>query len=330
MNTQFVVEKSRQLCAELLSDGTCNIRKAFILGQISSKEPSAYEILGFREEIISRANLVDLGLDKSIDVCGTGGDGKDSFNISTCSAFVTASVGIKVVKHGNSASSSSYGSSDILGALGVKLLADKDYLKKQLDTSNICFLHAPLFHPCLKTLALVRKELKVKTIFNMLGPLLNPTGVSHQVAGVSSAILFRNYQFVLKELGKKFSVLRSRDGYDEISLTDSFYIATNTTSKFYDINTLRIDGKVLRVDSRSISSKKSSEESKMLAESILKGEALDHYINVVAINSGAAISISAGVSLEDGFMLAKESIKKGKPFQVLERLRECQEVANVN
>ncbi len=318
----MVNSAGKEICRELLDENLSLTKKAYILGQLSLREPTASEVFAFREEIYSRATLLDLGKQKNLtDICGTGGDGKDSFNISTCAAFVLASLGIKVAKHGNAASTSTHGSSDILNALGVSLTSSKDIISKQLEETNLSFLHAPLFHPCLKVLAPLRRELKVKTIFNMLGPLLNPASINYNIAGVSSYSLYKTYRVVLNQLEKNFLVLYSRDGYDEISLTDHFYIGSKTSDRYYDINNFKIDGKSLRLDPKEISSKKTPEESVTLVESILKGEASSQCINVVAINVGAAISLVQEVSLEEGFMVAKKQLLSGSAFNILEKLR---------
>ncbi len=182
------------------------------------------ELAGFQQAMIDLCIKVDLEDMPTIDVCGTGGDGKDTFNISTLSAFVLAGADIKVSKHGNHGVSSLAGSSTVLEYLGVKFTNDLSTLHRSLERSNVCFMHAPLFHPAMKNVAPIRKELGVKTFFNMLGPMVNPATPTHQLVGVFSLELGRLYYYLYQQKNKQkvknFIILHSVDGYDEISLTN--------------------------------------------------------------------------------------------------------------
>lgn len=186
------------------------------------------EFQGFREALMDLCVKVDLGGVDTIDVCGTGGDGKNTFNVSTLTAFVLAGAGYKVSKHGNYGVSSVSGSSDVLNFLGYKFTTDNDVLNRQLDAANICFLHAPLFHPSLKNVGPVRRQLKLKTFFNMLGPLVNPAQPKYQLAGVFNLELARLYKYVFQKMpDKRFAIVYSLDGFDEVSLTSDFILMMN-------------------------------------------------------------------------------------------------------
>jgi len=191
---------------------------------------SVEELSGFRQALLELCLPVDLEGVESIDVCGTGGDGKNTFNISTLSAFVIAGAGYKVSKHGNYGVSSVCGSSNVLQHLGCNFTKDSDILKKQLDKAGICFFHAPLFHPALKSVGPIRKNLGVKTFFNYLGPLVNPARPTHQLVGVFNLKVQKLYQFILENTTTKYSIVHALDGYDEVSLTGDVKVVQNQKS----------------------------------------------------------------------------------------------------
>ncbi len=189
------------------------------------------ELEGFRDALLDLCLKVDFGAVESIDMCGTGGDGKNTFNISTISSFVVAGAGYTVTKHGNYGVSSISGSSSVLEYLGCKFTNDEGQLKKQLDKANYCYLHAPLFHPALRIVGPTRRDLGVKTFFNMLGPLVNPVQPTHQSVGVFSLKLSRLYKFLFENSAKKYSIIYDLDGYDEVSLTGDFKITSHDIEK---------------------------------------------------------------------------------------------------
>jgi len=189
---------------------------------------SVEELTGFRNALLDLCLKVDLSDFNTIDVCGTGGDGKDTFNISTLSAFVIAGAGYKVAKHGNYGVSSSCGSSNVLEHLGYQFTNDESILKTQLEEANFCMMHAPLFHPAMKNVAPIRKELGIKTFFNLLGPLVNPSNPQNQLVGVFNLEIARIYNYLLQSSDKKYTILHSLDGYDEISLTGKFKAISNS------------------------------------------------------------------------------------------------------
>lgn len=195
---------------------------------------SVDELAGFRDALLDLCIKVDFGGLPIIDLCGTGGDGKNTFNISTLASFVVSGAGYHVAKHGNYGVSSISGSSNVLEHFGFKFTNDTDILKRQMDAANIAFLHAPLFHPALKSVGPIRRELGVKTFFNMLGPLVNPAQPQHQSVGVFSIKLARLYQFLHENSHKKYAIIHGTDGYDEVSLTGAVKLITNQAEQLVD------------------------------------------------------------------------------------------------
>jgi anthranilate phosphoribosyltransferase len=191
------------------------------------------ELLGFRDALLSLCVKVDLGNHSVIDIVGTGGDGKNTFNISTLACFIAAGAGEKVAKHGNYGASSISGSSNVMEQLGYVFTNQSDQLRKELAAANICFLHAPLFHPALKVVGPIRRNLGVRTFFNMLGPLVNPAAPATQLIGVYSLEMTRIYNYVLQQTGKPFTIIHSLDGYDEVSLTNDTKVITAAGERMY-------------------------------------------------------------------------------------------------
>ena len=223
--TDLNLEESRNYILKIGS-GEINPAQiaAFLMG-IQQKDIAVEELKGFREGMLELAIGIDLTEFDAMDVCGTGGDGKDTFNISTTSAFVVAGAGQNVAKHGNHGVSSLVGSSTVLEHLGVKFTNDADYLRSKIEKAGICYLHAPLFHPAMRFVGPIRKELGIKTFFNILGPLMNPAKVQKQLSGVFDQKTFELYKNLFLSSGTKFGVLHALDGYDEVSLTGDFRFA---------------------------------------------------------------------------------------------------------
>lgn len=276
------------------------------------------ELKGFKDALIELCIKVDLKEFDTIDLCGTGGDGKDTFNISTLASFVTAGSGCKVAKHGNYGVSSGCGSSNVLESLGIKFTNDYDILKKAIDKSGICFLHAPLFHPAMKNVAPIRKELGMKTFFNMLGPLVNPSMPMKQIVGVFNLELARIYNYLLQKTDKKYSIIYSLDGYDEISLTNDTKIYSNNSEKNFSSKEFGLEDIKPDEIKGGIDIPKSSE----IFMNVLNGNGSDSQNNVVCANAGLAISTSRGISLSEGFEAAKESLKSGKALNSFDKLKE--------
>lgn len=273
------------------------------------------ELMGFRDALLELCIKVDLEGMESIDIVGTGGDGKDTFNISTLSCFLVAGAGYKVSKHGNYGSSSVSGSSNTLERLGYQFTNDIDMLKRQLDKSNICFFHAPKFHPAMKSVAGVRKQLGVRTFFNLLGPLVNPCTPSHQLLGTSSLEISRLYHYVMQESEKQFSIVHALDGYDEISLTGKFDIRNNHGHQVLQASDL---GKT-QLQANQLQGGESQEEAVQIFRNILEGKGTTAQVDVVTANAGMAIkTIKPQQSIEDCIQEAKEALVSKKALKVLQ------------
>ena len=263
------------------------------------------ELNGFRKALIELSLKIDLKEFDPIDLCGTGGDEKDTFNISTLASFVTAGSGAKVAKHGNYGVSSSCGSSNVLEYLDLKFNNDSDKIRKAVDKANICFLHAPLFHPAMKNVAPVRKELGLKTFFNMLGPMVNPSMPEKQVVGVYNLELARIYNYLYQTTDINYNIIHSIDGYDEISLTNG----TKVYSRESEFILGSEDFNLKNIDSKNIIGGKDIKSSSKIFIDVLNGKGSTDQENVVCANASLAIAISKDVSIIEAFNQAKESIK---------------------
>ena len=275
------------------------------------------ELAGFREALLEMCISIDLSNYNTIDLCGTGGDGKDTFNISTLASFVTAGAGVNVAKHGNYGVSSISGSSNVMEILGVKFSNDNAYLEKCIDQAGICILHAPLFHPAMKNVGPIRKELAVKTFFNMLGPMVNPSFPQNQLVGVFNLELARMYSYLYQNTTTNFTVLHSLDGYDEISLTGNTKIISNTKEGMLQPD----DFGVSILTQKEIQGGTTIEESAKLFMNIIEGKGTDAQNNVVCANSGMAIATVNSLSPIQGFEIAKESLLSGKALLALNKLQ---------
>lgn len=276
------------------------------------------ELAGFREALLELCIRVDLSAYNTIDLCGTGGDGKDTFNISTLASFIAAGAGIKVAKHGNYGVSSISGSSNVMEKLGVKFSNDNDFIEKCIDKTGICILHAPLFHPAMKNVGPIRKELAVKTFFNMLGPMVNPSFPKNQLVGVFNLELARMYAYLYQNTPINFTILHSLDGYDEVSLTGSTKIITSTME-----GTLNPSDFGVRLLAQSeIEGGKTIEESAGMFMDIISGKGNEAQNNVVCANAGIAIATVTKCTPLEGFELAKESLLSGKGLLSLNKLQD--------
>jgi anthranilate phosphoribosyltransferase len=275
------------------------------------------ELEGFRDALLELCLAIDLSAYNPIDLCGTGGDGKDTFNISTLASFVTAGAGIKVTKHGNYGVSSTCGSSNVMEFLGIKFSSDVNFLEKSIEEAGICVLHAPLFHPAMKNVAPIRKELGVKTFFNMLGPMVNPAFPKNQIVGVFNLELARMYGYLYQNTDKKFTVLHALDGYDEISLTGNTKTISNNSEGMLKPS----DFGVKAVTTADIAGGESINESAQIFLNILQGKGTEAQNNVVCANAGIAIATVDNLSPIAGFEKAKESLLSGKALVSLKKLQ---------
>jgi anthranilate phosphoribosyltransferase len=279
---------------------------------------SIEELSGFREALLDLCIRIDLSAYNTIDLCGTGGDGKDTFNISTLASFVAAGAGIKVAKHGNYGVSSISGSSNVMEKMGIKFTNDADFLEKCIDKAGICVLHAPLFHPAMKNVGPIRKELAVKTFFNMLGPMVNPSFPNNQLVGVFNLELARMYAYLYQNTNVNFTILHSLDGYDEVSLTGPTKIITSTMEGMLNPSDFGI-----RILAQSeIEGGKTIEESAEIFTNIISGKGTEAQNNVVCANAAMAIATVTKCTPQDGFELAKESLFSGKAHGVIKKLKD--------
>ena len=288
------------------------ILTAFLIRPISIEE-----LRGFREALIELAIRVSLNDGYGIDLCGTGGDGKNTFNISTLSSFVVAASGYPVIKHGNYGATSLSGSSNIMEYLGYKFSNKEDKLQEELSKTGICFLHAPLFHPALKVVGPVRKQLGIKSFFNMLGPLVNPANPHYQLTGVYSSEVGRVYSYFLQAENKKFTVLHSLDGYDEVSLTSPVKLFTNKGETLINFE----EKGFKKVNPKSISGGLTMDESAKIFLGVLKNMSTPEQHSVIVANSALAICcIDESKTLDDGLRISEETLISGKAFRLFKKL----------
>jgi anthranilate phosphoribosyltransferase len=275
------------------------------------------ELMGFRDALLSLAVKVNLGVDNAIDIVGTGGDGKDTFNISTLSCFIVAGAGQPVVKHGNYGASSISGSSNVMEQLGYKFKNEEAALAKEVKEAGICFLHAPLFHPALKTVGPLRRNMGVRTFFNMLGPIVNPAQPKFQLIGVYNLEMARIYNYVLQLLDKEFTIIHSLDGYDEISLTTDTKILSNTGES---IRTPYQLGKK-RVFAAELEGGNTVAEAAAIFKNIIEGKGTWSQNAVVLANAAMALHVTGKYENYDlAFQAAVNSLETGAANNCLQKL----------
>ena len=310
-------EQAREVLVGIAGGAYNNSQIASFLTVYMMRSISTEELEGFRDALLELCKAVDLGDYQPIDLCGTGGDGKNTFNISTLASFVTAGSGIPVAKHGNYGVSSRCGSSNVLEFLGVRFSDDRDFLRRSLDKAGICILHAPLFHPAMKNVAPIRRELGVKTFFNMLGPMVNPAFPRYQMVGVFSLELARIYGYLYQNTEKTYSILHALDGYDEISLTGKTKWISNQTE-----STLGPDDFGLQpLQAADIYGGDSIEEAASIFLHVLQGKGSDPQNEVVCANAGVAIATVKGCTPAEGYDIARESLLSGKALESLRNLQ---------
>lgn len=272
------------------------------------------ELAGFRDALIELCVPVDLSDFNTIDLCGTGGDGKETFNISTLSSLVVAGAGYKVAKHGNYGVSSVSGSSNVMEHMGYKFINDADKLKHQMDKAGFIFMHAPLFHPAMKTVGPIRRDLGMKTFFNLIGPLVNPSNPQNQIAGVFDLETVRLYTYLFQQTGKQFSVVYSLDGYDEISLTGDFKVVSNFDDLLLSPEKIGLP----RLKQEQLFGGNTVAEAASIFKTILEGEGTEAQNSTVFINAGLAIrTMHPTKSIEQCIEEAKSSLLGGKAKKVL-------------
>lgn len=275
------------------------------------------ELSGFRNALKELAIKVDLSAYNTIDIVGTGGDGKDTFNISTLTSFIVAGTGQKVAKHGNYSVSSQSGSSDMLESFGYNFTNDETILREHLEKANICFLHAPKFHPAMKAVGPTRKALALKTFFNILGPLVNPSSPKNQMLGTFNAEIARLYNYILQEEDINYGIVHALDGYDEISLTSSFKLFTKNGEQLIHPEDLGMK----RIQQSAIFGGNSVADAAKIFKTILDGNGTEAQNNVVLTNAAFALQIvDETKSFETAFSEAKDSLFGLKAKHTLEKL----------
>lgn len=274
------------------------------------------ELAGFREALLELCIPIDFSAYNTIDLCGTGGDGKDTFNISTLASFIVAGAGIKVAKHGNYGVSSISGSSNVMEKMGVKFTNNSDFLIKSIEETNIAILHAPLFHPAMKNVGPIRKELGVKTFFNMLGPMVNPSFPKNQMVGVFSLELARMYVYLYQNTTTNYSILHGLSGFDEVSLTDEVKIISNTSEQILKPS----DFKLPECKLETIKGGTTVDEAAKIFYEVISGKGTTAQNNVVCANAAIAIQTVEKLNYDEALAKAQESLASGKALEKLKKL----------
>lgn len=313
----FSREESKEILTNITLGKYNASQMAAFMAAYCMRSITVEELEGFRDGMLELCLKTDLSEYELVDLCGTGGDGKDTFNISTLASFVVAGAGYKVSKHGNYGVSSGCGSSNVMEYLGYKFRNDIDHLKKSLDEAGICFLHAPLFHAAMKTVAPIRKELGVKTFFNMLGPLVNPARPKYQMVGVFSLELARLYAYLYQKSKTGYTIVHALEGYDEVSLTCDFKTFSPAGEHIHSISEMGFE----KMDPSKIGGGSTVQESAEIFKAVLDGEGSTEQNNVVLCNAAVAIrTIKPEKSFADCFYEAEESLNSGMALRSFNRL----------
>jgi anthranilate phosphoribosyltransferase len=314
----FSREESKEILTQITYGAYNPSQMASFLTAYCMRNITVGELQGFQDAMLELCLPIDLNSRFNlIDLCGTGGDGKDTFNISTLASFVVAGAGFNVAKHGNYGVSSGCGSSNVMEYLGYKFTNDADILLKSLDQASICFLHAPMFHPAMKNVAPIRKELGVKTFFNMLGPMINPARPQNQIVGVFSLELARLYAYLYQQSSMNYTILHALEGYDEISLTCDFKTFSNKGEQIYKLEDIGFE----KIDPILITGGSTVEDSAKIFTAVLNNQATTEQVNVVLANAALAIkTMDQNLSFADCFYKAEESLLSGKALASFNKL----------
>tara|TARA_R110002049_G_scaffold73909_11_gene190938 strand:+ start:1475 stop:2464 length:990 start_codon:yes stop_codon:yes gene_type:complete len=309
--------EAKQILVDIAAEKYNDAHLASFMTVFMMRPITADELSGFRNALVELAIKVDLSDYNTIDIVGTGGDGKDTFNISTLTSFIVAGTGQKVAKHGNYSVSSQSGSSDMLESFGYNFTNDESVLREHLEKANICFLHAPKFHPAMKAVSSARKALALKTFFNMLGPLVNPSSPKNHMLGTFNLEVARLYNYILQEENINYGIIHALDGYDEISLTSGFKFFTKRGEQI--INPEDLGQK--RIQQSEIFGGNSVADAAKIFKSILEGKGTEAQNNVVLTNAAFALTIvDETKSFNVAFEEAKSSLLGLKAKQTLEKL----------
>jgi len=318
-NEELTQEETKKVMLDITEEKYPAAQVAAMLAMIQMRGATVDEVLGFREALLQLRVPVDLSEYKPIDIVGTGGDGKNTFNISTCACFVVAGAGYKVAKHGNYGATSVSGASNVIEEHGVKFTNNQDVLRRSMDECGMVYQHAQFFHPAMKFVGPTRKALQVPTIFNLLGPLINPCQPAYQLLGVANLEQMRLYANIQHRIGIGFGIVNSLDGYDEISLTHEFKVFTNQGEYLF----LPEDIGFRNARPEELYGGRTKEEASKIFDNVLMNQATESQKNVVLINAALAIHvIEPQKSITECVDIARVSLESGKALNVLKKFLE--------
>lgn len=317
---EFTSEETRQILLNISQGKYPEVQVAALLAAFEMRGITADELIGFRAGLMETRVPVDFSPYRPIDIVGTGGDGKNTFNISTCACFVVAGAGYKVAKHGNYGATSVSGASNVIEQHGVRFTNDVARLRRSLETCNLAYLHAPLFNPAMKCVASVRKQLGVRTLFNLLGPLVNPCLPTYQLLGVADLAQMRLYTNVFYKLGIDFAVVNSLDCYDEISLTDEFKVMTRRCEHIYRPQALGFSAAC----PEDLSGGTTPQDAARIFDNVLTGQATAAQTQCVIVNAAFAIQVmEPDKPVGECIALARESLESGRALDALKKFIAC-------
>lgn len=309
-------EDTHQLMLNIVQEQYNEQQIAALLMAIQTRGATVDEILGFRSALLETGKYINLDEYDTLDIVGTGGDGKNTFNISTCSAFVIAGAGYKVSKHGNGGSTSVSGASNVLVGHGVKFSDDEAVLRRSLEEAGICYFHAPLFAYGMKFVGPTRKALQVPTCFNILGPLINPCHPKYSLHGTANQAQMRLYVNIHQRIGDNYGVITSYDGYDEISLTSGFKLVTNNFEKVFT----PIEMGFKYIKPQNIYGGETPQESMRIFDAVLQGNSTEEQKNVILANAACGISIiNPNLTIQESIEQARESLDSRRALAALEK-----------
>ena len=316
---ELTAEESRQILLNISRGMYPEAQIAALLTVFQMRGITVDELTGFREALMETRVPIDFAPYRPIDIVGTGGDGKNTFNISTCACFIVAGAGYKVAKHGNYGATSVSGASNVIEQHGVRFTNNPDILKRSMEECNIAYLHAQLYNPAMKTVGSVRKALGVRTLFNLLGPLVNPCKPAYQLLGVADLSQMRLYTNVFYKLGIDFAVVNSLDNYDEISLTDEFKVMTRNYERIYRPQALGFSA----VRPEELSGGACKEDAARIFDNVLNNRAEAAQTQCVIVNAAFAIQVmEPEKEIEECIAIARESLESGRALKTLKKFIE--------
>ncbi|QRX64842.1 anthranilate phosphoribosyltransferase [Dysgonomonadaceae bacterium zrk40] len=312
-------EQAREVLFTIVKGDVPETQIASLITSFLMRSISVDEILGFRDALLEMRVQVDLSDYDPLDIVGTGGDGKNTFNISTTACFVVAGAGYPVVKHGNYGATSISGASNVIESLGVRFTTDQDKLRRSLDACGLAYLHAPLFSPALKAVAPVRRSLGVRNFFNVLGPLVNPVQPRYQILGVYNLAMSRLYSYIYQAENKRFSIVHSLDGYDEISLTDRFKVVSNRGEQLFSPSDLGFDA----IPQEALYGGDTPAEASQIFRRVLAAEGTEAQMNAVLANAAFGIqTVEQSKPVGECLEMAKNALYGKKALRTLEKFIE--------